>query len=169
VKSQIDGCTSSEDFERFTHLVLKLLCGPTHTHFIEQSRQRALPDGYVYLSDLCIFYDSTLEDKNSRDKNKSDQKESFLSKITADSYIEKIGNNENGFEEPTIAKNRHVWFIVKDTQTSPLHKLTRNEKSVQFAEVNIYDLISILEARLVERRDLNENPSLSMQLMEIAR
>jgi hypothetical protein len=174
IESSIQHCINrsgpkkGEEFEEYTNLVLKLLCGAAYTHGVPADMQRSMPDGYMYLKDLFIIYDATLEDKIRRDKNKNEQKTNFVNQIAENSDI-KIENTKGETEIIPIINQRQVWFITKDSISSQEEKRTVNGKQVIFKEVSIFELIALLKERTVKSRADNEIKSLTQQLLSLGK
>lgn len=136
-----------QEFEEYTHYVLKLLGIQTVYHFLGE-RQAGRADGFFKLGNLAVIYDCTL-DKGDIEKNKSDQITNYCNRLQQGSITISDTTTEEFHQY-----HKQVWIITqKDTRQ------IRNINGIVVKEICINDLMNLYRERLTS--------SMNEQLLEM--
>jgi len=129
-----------EEFERYTHSLLKLL--GIHQIF-RYEKQRGQPDGFFKFGNLAVIYDTTLE--SNFQKTKETQIKNFTNLLKAGSlkYMDRTIDISNC--------NKQVWIITRGTLTT-----IERVDDITIKEVPICEIIKVYLERLQKTMDETE-------------
>jgi hypothetical protein len=126
-----------EQFERYTHYLIKLLGIQNAYAFLHQN-QAGKADGFFTIGNLAVLYDCTLA-ASQIDERKRDQIVNYCNLMTGG----RIEINPDVIEEFHQYHQRQVWIITRNKT-----QLLRSVNRIEVKEVAVQTLIALYENRL---------------------